>query len=444
MKKPRILIVDDERSVVDWLLEELTERGYSALGVTSPAAALEQASTERFDLVVADVEMPGMRGIDLIAALHQENPGLLVVLITAFGTIELAMQAMRAGACDFVTKPFRIEVLVQAIERAVRERRMRREIVRLRSAAVAQAPSGIVARSAAMQRVVGLADRAATSDANVLLTGESGVGKGTIARHIHERSPRSAAPFVQVNCGALPTSLVESELFGVKRGAFTDAREDRPGLFVQADGGTLFLDEVGELPLEAQPKLLQALETRAVRAVGATTERRVDVRILAATNHPLEDALRDRRFRADLYFRLDVVRIEIPPLRDRREDIEGLVDQFLHRLAPRDRRVVGVTAEGMRALLAHDWPGNVRELSNVLERAVTLTDHDTLLAEDLLFGHATALGDSLEAFARKGVTLEELDQRYIDTVLAVAGGNKAHAARILGIDRRTIYRKAGE
>jgi DNA-binding NtrC family response regulator len=305
------------------------------------------------------------------------RPGQLVLLITAFGSIELAVQAVRAGACDFVAKPFKLEVLVLAIERALREREMRREIVRLRTALPGAADGDLVAKSPAMRAVVELASHAALIDSTVLLTGESGTGKGAVACFIHQRSARAAAPFVSVNCAALPAQLVESELFGVRKGAFTDARSDRPGLFVEAAGGTLFLDEIGEMPVETQAKLLQALETGRVWPLGGG-EVEVDVRVLAATNRPLEEALRDRRFRPDLYCRLNVIRIELPPLRQRTADIEALIDVFLHRAAAKlDRPIIGVSGAAMRWMLSYDWPGNVRELGNLLERAVALADHDS-------------------------------------------------------------------
>lgn len=443
----RILVVDDDPDLVDFLVESLETAGFDAVGTTSPRDALERPDATTFDMVVADVEMPEMRGIDLVGAIHARRPTQLVLLMTAFGSIDLAVAALRAGACDFVTKPFTIEVLLRAMERALQERRMRREIVRLRQSLSERVEEGeAAAASPAMRRVLELGARAARTDSTVLVTGESGVGKGTVARYIHDRSPRRGKPFVQVNCAALPLPLVESELFGVRRGAFTDAREDRPGLLLQAHGGTLLLDEVGELPMEAQAKLLQVLETGRVRPVGSDKDHAADVRIVAATNQSLEDALRERRFRPDLYYRLNVIRLEIPPLRERRDDIPVLVDALIARIGARlGRELVAVSAGAMRALLAHDWPGNVRELANVLERALALSEHDTLTAEDLdLPTAAPEQRGYLEQAAQDGRSLEEVERAYIERVLDVVGGNKAEASRILGIDRRTIYRKLGE
>ena len=445
VERHRLLVVDDDAAVVSYLLDSLAAEGFEVRGEVSASAALTAVAEAEFDLVISDVEMPEMRGIDLIGAIQARRPGQLVLLITAFGSIELAVQAVRAGACDFVAKPFKLEVLVLAIERALREREMRREIVRLRTALPGAEDGDLVAKSPAMRAVVELASRAALIDSTVLLTGESGTGKGAVARFIHQRSARVAAPFVSVNCAALPAQLVESELFGVRKGAFTDARSDRPGLFVEAAGGTLFLDEVGEMPVETQAKLLQALETGRVRPLGGG-EVSVDVRVLAATNRPLEDALRDRRFRPDLYYRLNVIRIELPPLRQRTADIEALVDVFLHRAAAKlDRPIIGVSGAAMRWMLSYDWPGNVRELGNLLERAVALADHDSILVEDLMSvsqGRPSPdlLGDALA----RGLPLADLERAYIHKVLQSVGGNKARAARILGIDRRTLYRKLGE
>ncbi|MCX5742053.1 MAG: sigma-54 dependent transcriptional regulator, partial [Proteobacteria bacterium] len=324
-----MLIVDDDRAVVDYLVEFLATH-YIVVGETSPVAALARIEREDFDVVISDVEMPELRGPELLAAILERKPRQAVLLITAFGSVELAVETVRAGACDFVTKPFKPETLLLAIERALRERAMRREIVRLRRD-LGEDGGRLIARSAAMQRVLELARRAARTDATVLVTGESGAGKGAIARWIHERSARRDGPIVHVNCAALPSGLVEAELFGVRRGAFTDARESRAGLFVEAAHGTLFLDELGELPLDAQAKLLQVLESSRVRPVGGGGEVDIDVRLIAATNRDLADAIRDGRFRNDLYFRINVVQIEVPALRERPDDIPELVHAFLAR-----------------------------------------------------------------------------------------------------------------
>jgi DNA-binding NtrC family response regulator len=443
--KRRLLVVDDDASVVEYLVEMLNEHGFGTHGVTTPADALVRLETADYDLVIADIEMPGMRGLDLMAEIHMRKPEQLVLLITAFGSIDLAVQAVRAGACDFVTKPFPIEALLLAIERAFRERQMRREIVRLRGVVSHSDASGLIAQSPAMRRVLDVARRAGLTDSLVLLTGESGVGKGAVARFVHDQGPRAKGPFVQVNCAALPAALVESELFGVRKGAYTDARSDRPGLFVEANGGTLFLDEIAEMPLETQPKLLQVLETGKVRAVGASTEIPTTVRVIAATNCSLEEAVGERRFRADLYHRLNVIALEIPPLRQRPEDLEPLIDLFLQRANTKlGRSVMGITAEARRWLFSHTWPGNVRELANRIERAVALTDHDTLLLEDFsLTSRALPSEEILGAIALQELPLAQVERAYVQQMLTHVQGNKARAARILDIDRKTLYRKLG-
>jgi DNA-binding NtrC family response regulator len=444
-EKRRVLVVDDDAGVVSYLVEMLGEQGYVAKGLSDPRQAVEEVAEGGWDLVVTDVEMPAMRGTDLMAAIQARRPGQLVLLMTAFGSINLAVQAMQLGACDFLAKPFPIEKLFDAVETALRNRRLRRQIVRLREEVGALPRDGgpLVAKSPAMVRVLEVARRAAQAGSTVLLTGESGTGKGAVARFIHDSSPRRDGPFVQVNCGGLPTQLVESELFGVRRGAYTDAREHRDGLFQQASGGTLFLDEIGEMPLEAQPKLLQVLETGRVRPVGASADVSVDVRVVAATNRPLAEAVRDRAFRADLYYRLNVISAEIPPLRERAADIEPLAMHLLE-LACRKlgRPITGLSQEAIRWLRSYSWPGNVRELSNTVERAVALSDHDTLVLEDLAVAFGEVTGhDFLATAAARQLPLEEIERAYIRMVLDSCEGNKTKAAKVLGIDRRTLYRK---
>lgn len=442
----RVLVVDDDQDVVDDLVDSLRGRGYEAVGLTAPDQALAYALTEGPDLVLADVVMPGMRGDELLRRIHEERADQLVVLMTAFGSIEQGVAAIQAGACDFIAKPFSPDALLVTVERALRERQVMREIVRLRQPIHDATPPSIVSRSAAMQRVVDIARRAAASDVTVLVTGESGVGKGVVARAIHHWSSRAPGPFVNLNCAALPAALAEAELFGVRRGAYTDAKADREGLFVRASRGTLFLDEMGELALELQPKLLLALEARSVRPVGGVDEVPISTRLIAATNAPLEDAVRSGRFRADLYHRLNVVRIEIPPLRARLEDLPALIDHILPRVATAlGRPISSVSASALRWMMSYAWPGNVRELANTLERAVALAEHDVLLAEDVRpAADLPGAGDGLDDYAQRRASLGEVEAAYIRSVLASVDHNKAQAAKILGIDRRTLYRKLGE
>ena len=440
----QILVIDDDRGVVDYLTELLASHDLRAAGETNPLAGLERIAARAWDLVICDVEMPGMRGIDLLAAAQLKRPGQLVLLITAFGSIDLAVQALRAGACDFLTKPFPGELLVHRVKRALSERSMRREIVRLQRQLGGTSDRDIVARSPAMRQTLELARRAARTSVSVLLTGESGAGKGRLARWIHEASPRKMGPMVAINCAALPSALVEAELFGVRRGAFTDAREDRAGLFLEANNGTLLLDEIGEMPLETQPKLLQVLEGRKVRPVGGNREADFDVRVLAATNRNLEDDVAQHRFREDLYYRLNVLRINVPPLRARTECMPELVDQGLRSAATRlGRPMVGIAGDAMRVLLHQNWPGNVRELANVLERAVALSEHDTLTLPDVQGAIDAGRGRSQPKDLGMA-PLSAVEMAHITRVLEAVGGHKVMAAKILGIDRKTLYRKLGE
>jgi DNA-binding NtrC family response regulator len=443
----RILVVDDDAAVVEYLCERLATRGYEPVGSTSSLQALARLQQEDFDLVISDVEMPELRGVELLAAILEAKPTQLVLLITAYGSVEMAVAAVQAGACDFLTKPFQIEALFHAIERAFSERMLKREVVRLRAAMIdPEAAKTVVAKSAAMRRVLDLARRAAGTNTSVLITGETGSGKGVLARFIHDHSPRREQPFVQLNCAAVPATLAESELFGVRRGAFTDAREDREGMFVAAGAGTLFLDEIGELSLDVQAKLLHALETSTVRPLGGNAEVRTNARFIAATNRSPEALLRDGKFRPDLYYRINVVRIEVPPLRERRDDILPLVDGMLARAGDKHGRpLIGISAKAIKLLVRHSWPGNVRELANVVERAVAMAEHDTILPEDLDFlpGPDGEPGPALDTAVEHGLSLEEVERTYIQRVVEAHGGNKAAAARLLGITRRTLYRKLG-
>lgn len=441
-----LLVIDDDPGVVEYLVDMLRNKGYSVTGCTQVDEALSTIEKEPFDLVISDVVMPGMRGLELMTAIHHKRPEQLVLLITAFGSIDLAMQSMRAGACDFLTKPFRIEELYSAVTRALEDRQMRRTAVKIGYADDKGSSSSVfISRSLCMRQLISLAKRAAAVNSTVLLTGESGTGKSAVARWIHDNSPNSSGPFIAINCAALPHSLVESELFGVRKGAFTDASKDRPGLFFQADSGTLFLDEIAELPLEIQPKLLQALETGKIRALGDTKEDEVKVRLIAATHQPLEQRINDKLFRSDLYHRLNVISLEVPPLRERKEDINELIKTLIDTICLRlgKQGPVNISAEVLRWIRAYHWPGNVRELANTLERAIVLAEHDTLLLEDLAQASKLPVddGDFLESAMLQGWTLADIEQAYIHHVLEMTGGNKIQAAKILGLDRSTLYRK---
>jgi len=369
-----------------------------------------------------------------------------VIVITAFGSIQTAIAAIRSGAYDFVTKPLEVDALGLALERAIQHRRLSDEVRRLRQAVEETRRFGaLLGTSPAMRRMYELLDRIADSSASVLIAGETGTGKELVARALHERGRRKAGPFVAVDCASLPEPLLESELFGHVRGAFTDAHAARRGLFVQANGGALFLDEIGDLPLALQAKLLRALQTRSVRPVGANDEVPFDVNLIAATNRDLESAVEEGRFREDLYFRINVIHVEMPPLRARGGDVLLLAQHFVDRYAAQaGKRVTGLSPEAAERLLAYVWPGNVRELENCIERAIALTRHETIGLDDLpekirgfQRSHVLVAGDDPSELA----PLEEVERRYVLRVMEAVGGSKTLAARVLGIGRKTLYRK---
>jgi two-component system response regulator HydG len=401
---------------------------------------------EDFDSVVTDLRMRGMDGIALCTRLTENRPDVPVIVITGFGSLDTAIAMIRAGAFDFLPKPFDIDQLVIALERAIQQRGLRAEVKRLHSlVAGTQRFDELVGTSAPMRAVFELIERVAGVDAPVLVTGESGTGKELVARALHRHSRRSRGPFVAINCAALPESLLESELFGHARGAFTDARTAKKGLFVEASGGTLFLDEIGDLPLAMQAKLLRAVESRSVRPVGAPTEVSFDVNLVTATKRDLEAAVAEGCFRDDLFYRLDVVHIHLPPLRSRGGDILILAQGFVSRSAARmGKHVTGMSPAVAEKLLAYEWPGNVRELLNCIERAVALARFEQLAVDDLpdrirnyRVAHVLVASDDPSEL----VPLEEVERRYILRVLEAAGGNRSIAARILGLDRKTLYRR---
>jgi DNA-binding NtrC family response regulator len=441
----RLLVVDDDEEHGATLVRLFRREGVTAVHATSAEAAWERLSGEPFDLVLSDLVMPGGSGIDLLRDMQKARLGIDVVLMTAFGTVEVAVDAMRAGAFDFVVKPIKRATLLKAVERAISVRRLRDENTRLREQLdlVRSGPT-LQGSAPAFRRALEVAELAARSDATVLLRGESGTGKELFARHIHDRSRRAGGPFVPVHAAALQDSLVESELFGHEAGAFTGASQRKPGLLELADGGTLFLDEVGEIPLSVQVKLLRFIQLGEVQRVGATQARIVDVRLVAATHRDLEEMVREGEFRGDLYFRLNVVRVDLPPLRQRVEDIPQLAQRCVAVLAARaDRPRPALTAEALSRLSGWPWPGNVRELENCLERAMVLDQDGRIDVDDL----PEALQEprtEAELRFEVGTPLEEVERRMILATLAQTGGDKAAAAAMLGVGRRTIYRKLEE
>jgi DNA-binding NtrC family response regulator len=442
-----VLVVDDDPAMLELLRDRLPRSGFEVLLECTAETALARIGREPVDAVVTDVRMSAVDGLVLCERITASHPHVPVVVITAFGNLDTAIAAIRAGAHDFLPKPFEVEELAFRLRRAVQHVRLHQEVKRLREAVEPPDAGALLGESAAMQELRQLIARFAVSEAPVLVTGETGSGKELVARALHVQSARRDGPFVALNCAAVPETLLESELFGHARGAFTDARSARVGLVVRAGGGTLFLDEIGDLPAGLQPKLLRAIEERRVRPLGTPDEVSFDARIVAATNRDLEAAVAEGRFRADLLFRLDVLRIEVPPLHARANDVLVLAQHFVRRCAERSgKRVLGLSRGAAERLTDYAWPGNVRELSNCIERAVALAEREELLVEDLpervrsprRVRDAPGQDDHADL-----APLEVIERRHIARVLESVGGNKTLAARILGLDRTTLYRKLG-
>ncbi len=440
---PRILVVDDDPETCRFMHELLREPEREIETAERPDDALARLEGGRFDLVVSDIHLNAeLSGLDLLRAFKARDPEVEVVLISAFGTLETALEAVKAGAFDFVSKPVDIGQVRDVVARALARRARAGEPKAPAFPAGRAAPDGLIGRSGGMLAVYKQIALACASDAPVLVTGETGTGKELVARAIHRHGPRSARPFVPVNCGAMPEGLLESELFGHVRGAFTGAVADKRGLFEEARGGTLFLDEIGEMAPALQVRLLRTLESGEVRPVGSPRATSVDVRVIAATHRDLERAAKEGTFRQDLFYRLHVFAIHIPPLRERREDIPLLVAHFLAGLGAQGRGTVSATPAAVAALAAHDWPGNVRELENTLVRLAVESRGAAIDVADLppQFRERPA---SLEEPLFAGLpTLEEVEKRYLRHVLAAVKGNRSRAAEALGIDRRTLYRMA--
>jgi two-component system response regulator AtoC len=442
----RIIVIDDDRDMCEMLATGLGQKGLEVIWWTSAQEADDFLRREEYDAVLTDLQMPEVDGLELCRRLVRNRPDIPVVVITAFGSMETAVAALRAGAYDFVSKPLDLDTLAILLERAAKHRQLL-ERIRVLSETVTRSSGfdGLIGESPVMQRVFDLIRRVADLDSSVLIQGESGTGKELVAHSLHSNSHRKERPFVAVNCSAIPDSLLESELFGHRKGAFTDARVDKNGLFVDADKGTLLLDEVAELPLSLQPKLLRAIEQRAVRPIGANKEIDVDVRILASTNKDLETMVSQGKFREDLFYRFNVIQIALPPLRSRGNDILLLAERFLKEYASiSGKGVTGFAAPVAQKLLSYSWPGNVRELRNCVEHAVALTRYDTVVLDDLpekISGHTDSHLVVMSNDPMDLVSMDELERRYITHVLSAVKGNKTSAAEILGMDRKTLYRK---
>jgi two-component system response regulator HydG len=435
------LVIDDDPSMLELLQAELEQRHFQVIAHTSPEAALGALAEHDFDVVLSDISMRAVSGVDLwreVVTLREDTP---VIVMAVLASVESAVASIRAGAYDFVTKPFDTSDLALTIERALKHRELREEVKRLRLAVSEQRRlDEMVGESLPMRKIYELIARVAPTEAAVLVTGESGTGKGELARAIHALSPRAKAPFVALHCAALPESLLESELFGHVKGAFTDARTARPGLFIKATKGTLFLDEIGEMPAGMQAKLLRALQERTVRPVGGDQEQPFDARIIAATNRDLDAAIRSGAFRQDLYFRLNVVQVKLPPLRDRKNDIPLLVTSFLEKFSDPHGPTRAIGEDAMRRLIAYDWPGNVRELENAIERALALGSGPVVHVGDLPSNLQYPTGDRVPE-KDELLPLEELERRAILRTLRETSGDKLAAARMLGIGKTTLYRK---
>ncbi|HYS18425.1 MAG TPA: sigma-54 dependent transcriptional regulator [Candidatus Binatia bacterium] len=439
-----LLIADDDPGLRESLERALTREGYRVVLASDGRAALERVQAGGVDLIVTDLKMPGLTGLELLRAAKAIMPDVDVILLTAFGTVEEAVKAMKDGAYDFLTKPFRREQLIKLIDKALE----RRDLIEQNRALKQQledlrAKGQMIGASPSFRRMLTLVDQVADSSATVLVQGESGTGKELVARTIHERSGRRNGPFVAVNCAALPETLLESELFGYEKGAFTGAAGRKEGRFELASGGTLFLDEVADLSLVTQPKILRVLQEGEFERLGGTRTLQVDVRIVAATNQDLAEMVKEKRFREDLYYRLNVITVRVPPLRERHEDIGVLAQHYLRVYSAKNgRKLEGFSGEAIERLESYAWPGNVRELENLIERTVLLARKDRIDAEDLPEEVAGVKRPPRDAILELvGTPLTEIEQRLLDETLRITGGNKTQAAKLLGIDVRTVARK---
>ena len=439
---PKVLVIDDEESMRTGCVEALTEEGYRAKAAENGAGGLEMAQRESFDLVILDLRMPGMDGMEVLEKLKEYDQSVAVIVITGYATIDSAVEAMKRGAYDYLPKPFTPEALLAITRRAADRKRLALENVCLRlELNERMGPDAIVGRSAAMVRVAEFVRKVAPTDSTVLIRGETGAGKELVAKAIHRHSPRRDRPFVVVDCGALVETLFESELFGHVKGSFTGAIETTYGKFELANGGTIFLDEITNIGPNIQAKLLRVIQEREITKVGSSQRVDVDVRIIAATNKDLATEMREGRFREDLFYRINVVPIHLPPLRERKEDIPILAEYFLKKFSEkRKRNVVAISPEGMRSLEAYDWPGNVRELEHAVERAVVMADGQTILPRDLLY-YGVGLGELSDSEPAGDGRLAEVEKEEIIKALKQFNGHKGKAAEYLGINRKTLREK---
>lgn len=443
MGTERILVVDDEEHMRQLLAKMLTEQGYAVEASAEGEDALRRLREELYDMVITDIRMPGVDGMELLEHAKALSPETIIIIMTAFGSVDSAVQAIKNGAYHYITKPFKMEEILVLVQKGMEEKRLRREVTSLREEVSRKYEfSNIIGKSKQMQDIFQLIRRVAHTNSTVLIQGESGTGKELVAKAIHYNSPRKERPLVVVNCSAIPETLLEGELFGHVKGSFTGAITTRKGLFEEAHRGSIFLDEVAEVPPSIQVKLLRVLQEREIRRVGGSENIQIDVRLIAATNKDLEEAVRGGEFRDDLFYRLNVIPILIPGLRDRPEDIPLLVGHFLKKFSSESNSPVrGISKEALNLLMNYSWPGNVRELENAIERAVALGINPEIMPEDLppaiRMRELSHPRDSIPS----GLTLQELERDYIAKVMERTGGHQLRTARILGIDRRTLYRK---
>jgi two-component system response regulator PilR (NtrC family) len=448
-EKNTVLVVDDEPGMREFLEIMLKRDGYIVDTAPDGARALDKIESTLFDLAIVDIQMPVMNGIELLRRINEKSPETTVIMITAYASHETAIEAMKLGAYDYITKPFKIDEIKLVIKKAIEKKKLERENKRLRKELETKYGFGnIIGRSPSIIKVFDLIKRVADLNVNVLVTGESGTGKELVARAIHYSGIRRGGPFVPVNCGAIPESLIESELFGYKRGAFTGALRDKKGLFEEADGGTIFLDEIADLPLHLQVRLLRVIEEKSIRPLGSTETIPIDIRVIAATNKNLEEEIEKGRFREDLYYRLNVIKIELPPLRERKEDIAPLAIHFISKYSREmGKDIRGISPKALETLESYHYPGNVRELENIIARSVALETSNVIRQETLpqLVGSKDLidLGADLSSGTNLDAVLENVERRFIEKALKSTGGNKTEAAKLLGITLRSLrYRLA--
>ena len=433
--KKSILVVDDEKSIVEWLQIALEKEGYEVETAVSGEEALEIARSRYFNCVITDMKMAGMGGLGLLKRLREEDPDLIVIIITAFGTFESAVEALRSGASDFITKPFRVDEITFRLKNVFEKECLRQENIFLKNR-IEKDEGVIIGESKKMEELLNLVDKVAKTDATVMIYGETGTGKELIARRLHSNSNRNNEQFIALNCGALPDTLLESELFGYKKGAFTGAVQNKKGLFVVADSGSFFLDEVGEISPKIQVKLLRVLQYQEIVPLGDTKTIKVNVRLIGATNKNLEKAVKEGKFREDLFYRLNVIPVFVPPLRERKEDIPLLIEKFTDKIAKRLRiSTKEFSDKSLEKLMEYNWPGNVRELENCIERIMILLDEDKITEKDI----STIMHSDIPV--KEEITLQDLEVNAIRETIRKCGGNKVKAARMLGIHPSTLYRK---